>query len=267
VTGEQIAQNGGHRLLVNVYGSSPALLLRTVYPEHQWLPWKFSLVSAGYWEKRENAETFLRWLASELQFKNWEDWYNIRGDQVVEHDGGGFLRKYNNNPIRMLQSVFPSYPWLPWKFFAVPDGYWKNKENQKQFLDWLAPQLQIRTWEDWYSVTGGTIAQHGGRWLLQDHYDNSVPALLSSVYPNYPWLPWGFANPGAAGLWEDVKTIRKYCDWLIELRQLEGPQALAGKTETLVRQHYGRTLLNRFSLKQILQLAYAGTNSPIIMVC
>ena len=35
----------------------------------------------------------------------------------------------------------------------VPKGYWKVKENQLEYMNWLSQQLNINTMEDWYKVS------------------------------------------------------------------------------------------------------------------
>ena len=54
-------------------------------------------------------------------------------------------------------SVFPEYPWLPWKFNTVPRKFWENSENKRKFMDWLYKELQFTSMEDWYKVTPEVI--------------------------------------------------------------------------------------------------------------
>ena len=52
-------------------------LITTLFPEYNWLPWKFNSVPNGYWNDKENQLKFMEWLFHELNFKLMTDWYNI----------------------------------------------------------------------------------------------------------------------------------------------------------------------------------------------
>ncbi len=64
-------------MLVSYHDDSPAKLLKTVFPEYKWLPWRFSKVSKGFWDKIENRKSFVEWVEKELNIKKQEDWYNV----------------------------------------------------------------------------------------------------------------------------------------------------------------------------------------------
>ena len=49
----------------------------TVYNNYDWLPWKFIVISAGYFASRENQEKFMKWFANEKNLRTEEDWYQI----------------------------------------------------------------------------------------------------------------------------------------------------------------------------------------------
>ena len=73
---------------------------------------------------------------------------------------------YNGSPSQALQAVYPEHEWLPWKFSNSPKGFWKKKENQKKFFDWLGKELGYKTLDDWYNITTSTIDKHGGGSML-----------------------------------------------------------------------------------------------------
>lgn len=45
-------------LLHKYYRGSPSEALQSVYPEHNWVWWKFKTVPHGYWEQKENQKGF-----------------------------------------------------------------------------------------------------------------------------------------------------------------------------------------------------------------
>ncbi len=68
---------GGRGLLNNVYHGSLLHLLCAVYPEYEWLPWRFTQVPKAYWNDINNQKIFLEWAEKQLNIKEKEDWYKI----------------------------------------------------------------------------------------------------------------------------------------------------------------------------------------------
>ena len=73
---KDIADLGGKALL-NQPGNSIPTILSVVYPEHEWLPWKFDSCPRHFWTVPANQRKFMDWAAKELNIKDMSDWYNI----------------------------------------------------------------------------------------------------------------------------------------------------------------------------------------------
>jgi hypothetical protein len=67
----------GGRVLLKMYSQSIPELVETLYPEREWLPWKFRAKPEGFWDDMEIQKKFLDWFASENQFVDHQDWYQI----------------------------------------------------------------------------------------------------------------------------------------------------------------------------------------------
>jgi hypothetical protein len=52
-------------------------MLSSVYPDYNWLPWKFTLVPKNFWGDLKNQRKFLDWVAIQLDIKQPSDWYNV----------------------------------------------------------------------------------------------------------------------------------------------------------------------------------------------
>ena len=52
-------------------------LLTQVYPEYDWLPWKFAQCPRNYWNDINNVRKFMNWAAKQLNVKKMSDWYTI----------------------------------------------------------------------------------------------------------------------------------------------------------------------------------------------
>jgi hypothetical protein len=63
--------------MYNYYNNSHANLLATVYPDYEWLPWKFNVTPKFFWKNRENCLKFLEWCKPILNIKYNEDWQRI----------------------------------------------------------------------------------------------------------------------------------------------------------------------------------------------
>jgi hypothetical protein len=146
-------------------------------------------VPFGYWDDANNQRQFLDFLKVKLGLKKMEDWYSIKRKQF---DNGGMylLWKYDGSPQRLLQNLYPDYPWQPWKFKqGVASGYWDNLQNQRKFLDAVGKELNFQRLDDWYRIDAKVLMEKGGTMVLKIHKDSPFQ-MLKSVIPEYPWQKW-----------------------------------------------------------------------------
>ena len=60
------------------FNASPIQLLSSVFPEHEWLPWKFERCPNGFWDDSKNQRDYIHWVAKQLSIKNNSDWYDVK---------------------------------------------------------------------------------------------------------------------------------------------------------------------------------------------
>ena len=48
-----------------------------MYPNFNWLPWKFISTPQNYWKQIENQRKCLDYLTKELNIKEMDDWYKV----------------------------------------------------------------------------------------------------------------------------------------------------------------------------------------------
>ena len=163
---KDIFKLGGERLLT-IHSSSVSKVLSSVYPQYEWLPWKFDNCPRNYWGDVENQQKFVEWAGKELKIKEISDWYKVsnkvmfvfvamsNGFQELQDLGGnGLLSYYDNSLFKLLTSVFPTHLWLPWKFTQSKIHYWTNDPKHcKYFIEILSKELNINEPNDWYKVT------------------------------------------------------------------------------------------------------------------
>lgn len=85
------------------------------------------------------------------------------------------------------------YPWKLWKFGNLPKNYWKtNPVKAREFLDDIAKELDIKTFEDWYLVSKSIVKSKGIRSKINDItggtaliglHNDSLEETLRKVYP------------------------------------------------------------------------------------
>ena len=70
-------------------------------------------------------------------------------------------------------------------------GFWKSKENQISYLNYLEKQLNITSPEDWYRVTKNHLISNHGYGLLNE-YNSSIIKILHHLKPQLNLKPWKF---------------------------------------------------------------------------
>ncbi len=68
---------GGSSLLRHKYNGSPSLMLSTLFPEYDWLLWKFSKAPWNMWGDKKIVRKFLDYVGKEVGVKEFSDWYNV----------------------------------------------------------------------------------------------------------------------------------------------------------------------------------------------
>jgi hypothetical protein len=67
----------GGRKLLELYNGGMYTLLKSVYPQYEWLPWLFASIPNNYFETIENQKKYVEWIGNKLNVKQLSDWYNI----------------------------------------------------------------------------------------------------------------------------------------------------------------------------------------------
>jgi hypothetical protein len=106
-------KTGPHVWVTNYYGSSLSKAIQTVYPEHKWLPWKFSPIERGYWQEVQNVKRVINYMMEELNIEtdSLDKWYSVDSDEFKKHGAASLLLSYGS-PVKILQLVFPDHTWV-----------------------------------------------------------------------------------------------------------------------------------------------------------
>jgi hypothetical protein len=127
-------------------------MLSTLYPEYNWLPWKFENSPRNFWDDVKNQRNFLDWASKEFKIQDMSDWYRVTQKDLIDIGGSSLLGKYNYSPSLIFSTVYPEYEWLSWKFVVTPRDAWDDIQSQRKFFDWAGKELKVNEFSDWYNV-------------------------------------------------------------------------------------------------------------------
>lgn len=177
-------RNGGGGLLRNVYGSSVLTAMLDFLPDYPWTPWLFGGAPNGFWTDAKNRHCYMDWLGQELGFSKTEDWYAVTGAHFFGHHGGGLLNNcYAGSVQAILLDYRPDFAWEPWRFHSVPQSFWNEASNRKEYLHWLGRQLGYTTRKDWDNLKREHLVRHNGSGVFAAYYHGSIPRLLDELFP------------------------------------------------------------------------------------
>jgi hypothetical protein len=107
ITTSILLQNGAGTL--SYYGRSPRAIICSIFPEYNWIPWKF--VVHKYWNKKSNRFQFLEYLKNKYQIQENEDWFRKITGRIIYEEGGRTLRQNYGSIVGILKSVYSNINW------------------------------------------------------------------------------------------------------------------------------------------------------------
>ena len=195
---------------------------------------------AGYWEDKNNVHNFLSEIKEKFNINTIEDWNSITKKFIQSNGGKTLLNKYSIYDLKCM--AFPEGK----LFFKNPKhvaGYWENNENILQFLSELGVKYNLKTPENWNSITRDLIKSNGGSSLLSKY---SLLELKCMACPEGEGL---FDNqPKPSGYWENEENIHNFLSEIKEKYKLNTPEDWNSITKKLIASNGGNTLLNKYSI-------------------
>jgi hypothetical protein len=198
----------------------------------------------NFWtiNKNLNQQLYLKELSEKYNFNTYEDWYKLKQDQFKETRGNGLLCGiYKGSPCLFLKSLIPEYKWLPWLFKQTPKHFWSNKDNVKEYCEWLYNKLEYKSMDDWYSVKQEDFRNNSGMGL-QMKYKCILINLLKDAYPDYEWLPWKFDITNK--FWGDIKNQRKFIKYIEKEEGISSPKDWYNYGGKTIIKYGGESLLS-----------------------
>ena len=174
--------------------------------------------TTGYWENKENVHNFLSKIQEEHNIKTPEDWNKLTATIIHLNGGGTLLNKYSLYELKCLacpegKSSFNNPPHI--------SGYWDNKENVLQFLSKIQEKYNLKTPEDWNSITYNKIKSDGGKTLLSKY---SMFEIKCIACPEGKSIFLPTKQPKPSIFWEDETNRKNFFDKLQKKFNLQTPE-------------------------------------------
>lgn len=239
ISQQEILELGGGSF-IRFYKSLPSVL-EDLYPEHQ-ETWKTLFPPKrqySYWKSTENRKEFLDNIVKKLKL---ESPYDIKVSDIIENGGSGIFRHF---PV-LQDAIQYHYPDISLTEMyscshSFPKNFWKDKKNQKEFLDYFAEKNNLHSPEDWKQISVKDIHNAGGRSLF-DYYSNLYEAL-NNLYPDKDWDIMDVRNRVPRNYWNDKQNHREFMDSLMKKLNLKDPLDWYTISVETIKQNGGSKML------------------------
>ena len=197
----------------------------------------------GYWEKKENIHNFLGEIKEKYNLNTPEDWNSIKKTHITLNGGRTLLIKYTMFELKCMacpegKSMFnnPKHS----------SGYWENQENIQNFLSKIKEKYNLKTVEDWNSITTNHIKSNGGKRLLANY---SIYELKCMAHPEGKSK---YNKPSnLSGYWEKKENIHNFLTEIKEKYSLNTPEDWNSITKNHITLNGGSSLLHKYSVFEL----------------
>lgn len=112
---------------------------------------------------KDSCKRILRWLCLENYHMTREEICNLRQDFLFANFLGGFRKIFDYNMFSLIQYSFPELNIKRWETSKVSDNFWKDKTNQKEFIEWMAEKenIDLTKLEDVSRITAAMLNKYG----------------------------------------------------------------------------------------------------------
>lgn len=154
-------------------------------------------------------------------------------------------------------------------FSKLPQRFWKDETNQRNFLHDLAKKYNLSKPSNWDSITIANIIEQGGSGLLKQHGYSLVKAL-KKLYPGKP-LPlyltpendWdSLSKSTGLGKYQLENNRRKLLEKIAKKLGITKPIEWAGVSNKVLFQNGAQALFRRYnySIYEMLSKNFPGSN-------
>ena len=253
ITHKQIQSLGGRSLLHN---HSIVEIKCMGFPEGE-LYFKEQTKSkpSGYWNNKENILQFLEEIRKKYNLKTAEDWNLIKRNQIIVNGGISLVCKYSMYEIKCMG--FPEGISLFNKSIQLETNeklskFWENKENILQFLDKLKEKYNLKTTDDWNSITKKQI---------QSIEKGRVSTSLLKKYSLFELKCFGFPDgilyfDKPSGYWNNKENILQFLEEIRKKNNFKTAEDWNLMNHKHIQSLGGRYLLQKYSIYDLKCLGF-----------
>ena len=244
LTHKTIKSNGGNKLLENY---SIYQIKCMGCPEGKEIFSK-NYTPSGFWDDKLNVIHFLNEIKHKLNLNSPMDWnLKLNQKQIKFYGGKSLLNKYSLFDLKVLgcpegKDIFEK--------LSKPSGYWKNKENVKNFLLHVGKLLNFSSVSDWNSLTSKHIKYYGGLGLFNSY---SLYELKCLACPEGSVI-FNQRKQKEHGFWNNQDSIHSFINDLKTKYNLYSPQDWSRLSKEQIVSSGGGSLFFKYSLSEIIQL-------------
>mmetsp|Transcript_1791 Transcript_1791/g.1971 ORF Transcript_1791/g.1971 Transcript_1791/m.1971 type:complete len:501 (+) Transcript_1791:179-1681(+) len=165
---------------VNSYAEPIVRMLQLLTP-YTWDVWTFKFMWRNYWNSRSVQAEKLDHIASQLNIKHLDEWFGITFRDIERLGGRSVMQKHGNSLHSALRALYP-YKWRLKHARKFPQGHWKKKENQEEFLNNVSHQYNIKSHNEWYRLSERQLTKQFGPGVLRYYRD-----ILETLDPSFSW--------------------------------------------------------------------------------
>ena len=204
----------------------------------------------GYWNL-DTTKNFLEELSVKLNLRTIDDWNIITQKQIIENGGNSLLKTYSLFDLKCLgcpEGKLKFKRKKPQKYRTKT--YWNSKENVQIYIKKLEKKLNLKTIDDWNSLTIEQIKKTNGNSLLNYYSLYQIKCL------GFPDGKLKFKQQKSNGFWNNNENIQNFVNELKEKLNLNSFDDWNNLTQNQVILHGGGSLLSNFSLYDIKCLGF-----------
>ena len=201
---------------------------------------------SGYWDNKENILHFLQEIKEKYNLKSPDDWNLITQKEIKLNGGSSLFKQYSMYDLKVM--ICPEGKLI----FTQPSRNWDEKENIIQFLNEMKEKYNLKTPEDWNSITQKEIKLNGGNLLLKKY---SLYELKCMACPNENLIFNKPIKPKSLQYWENKENILQFLKEIKEKYNLKTPDDWNLITRKHIHLHGGYKLLDLYLMYDLKCLA------------
>jgi hypothetical protein len=191
-----------------MFNGSLSKALKTLYPQHNWNPLKFSKRPRRFWCDERTQRDALESIGR-LKFgvRELDDWYRVSVTDVIS-DLSFINSHYKGSLLRALRHLYPHHNWKPLqkRQLSVPRGHWMDQNTQRDALQRFGREHGVKELDDWYQVSATRASTALS--FINSQYNGSLLRALRHLYPQHNWKPLKQQQRAPRGYWSDLTAQR-----------------------------------------------------------